>query len=119
MYRRVPRNYDNLILKLRNYIDIAIVDGLLALALYSLHIAFKYKMYIAVLMVPLTIFLYMGISNHSVSEHLIYMLKFYSKRRVLEKPDAKYTKEKDKAILKDSRKKRKQIKQERSSRNEK
>lgn len=104
MLRTIPSNYNSMDGKIKNIIETVIFDGIYILILYLLKLPFKYNMYIALGMIPITTFSLMGIGGQSLITALINYIRFLRKRRVLTEPSQEYIREKNKAIMLKKRK---------------
>jgi len=102
--RIIPLNYDYWGSKIANIIETIIIDGILILIMVLLDLGFKFNLYFGVLLLPATIFGFMGVNNQSLFTALYNYIIFLRRRRVLEEPTPEYIRKKDKAMLKKKRK---------------
>jgi hypothetical protein len=97
--RTIPGNYNTMDGKIRNFIETAIFDGLYIFFIYILKLPLKYDMYIALGLIPITVFCIMGIEGQSVTKFLSNYIRFMKRRRVLSTPSPEYLRERNKDIM--------------------
>lgn len=99
MKKTIPSNYNSMDGKVKNLIELGIIDGLYIALLVVLHLPFKINIYAALLLIPLTALTFNGIGGQSLSQSLLNYIRFLRRRRILTKPSQEYIREKNKAIM--------------------
>lgn len=97
--RTIPSNYNSMDGKARNIVETVIFDGIYIFIIYLLKLPFKYDLYIALGMIPISALSLIGVGGQSLIQSLINYLRFLKKRRVLSEPSQEYIREKNKAIM--------------------
>lgn len=97
--RIIPNNYNSISNHYRNIIETVIFDGVYLAFIYILHKPFKVSMYIALGLIPITLFGILGIDGQSIVSFFMNSIKFKKNRRVLDTPTQEYIREKSKVIL--------------------
>ena len=99
MRKTIPSNYNSIDGKLRNFIELIVIDALYIGIMIALKLSFRTCMYVGLGMIPLSAFSIMGIGGQSLTQALYNYIRFLRKRRILDKPTQEYIREKNKAAM--------------------
>lgn len=102
----IPDNYNMIESKMRNIIETVVIDVILIYVIYSLNLTFKQNIYVGILLIPLSVFSYVGIGGQSLCTVVYNHIRFLKRRRVLEKPTQEYIRKQYKNNIKKKQKER-------------
>ena len=97
--KTIPSNYNSFDGKIFNLIEAVIFDVIYLLFIYMIGTPLKYSMYIALGIIPITVFSLIGIEDQSVVTYMVNYICFLKKRRILSAPSPEYIRKKNREIL--------------------
>lgn len=97
--KTIPSNYNSMDGKVRNIIELVILDGLYMGCIAALNLSVRGNVYSTIGLLPLSFVSFWGIGGQSLTQALFNYIRFLRRRRVLTIPTQEYIREKNKAIM--------------------